>query len=62
MRKPIPPPSAHPSLPPKETDGVIFIFTEKEWPIEIKHVEKGIVVKECNVWTVARGPCLITSP
>jgi hypothetical protein len=47
VRKIIPPPSADPSPGSSpETDTVIhLVFAQKEWPIEIKYVEKGIVIE-----------------
>jgi hypothetical protein len=33
------------------------------WPIEIKDVEKRVIVDDmnrCSMWTVARRPCLLT--
>jgi hypothetical protein len=64
MRKLIPPPSAVPSLfPPPETSVLILIFAQKKWSIEIKYVEKGIVIEDVDrcTWTVAHGPCSLTS-
>jgi hypothetical protein len=55
MRKPIPPASAVPSRIPSYQPGiVILVFTPKEWPIEMEHVEKRIVIKDvdrCGMWT-----------
>jgi hypothetical protein len=51
-------------LPPKETGIVTLVFAEEKWPIETKYMDKGIIIEDvdrCSMWTVANGPCLLTS-
>jgi hypothetical protein len=50
-------------LSPQETVVVIVEFTWKRWAIEIKHIEKHIIIKDVDtlIWTVARGSCLLIS-
>jgi hypothetical protein len=45
MRKLIPPPSTDPvPFSPYKMGNVILVFTQKKRPIEIKYVEKGIII------------------
>jgi hypothetical protein len=42
----------------------VLVFTRKMWPIEIKDVEKRVIVEDMNrycMWTVARRPRLLTN-
>jgi hypothetical protein len=51
-------------LPPKETGSFILVFAQKKWPIEIKNMEKRIIIEDvdrCSMRTVAQGICLLTS-
>jgi hypothetical protein len=49
MGKFIPPASTVPSpCPPEETHSFVFafvFFAQKKWPIEIKYVEKGVIIE-----------------
>ena len=39
---------------------VVLVLAEKKWPIEIEHVEKGVIIKDVDkssIWTTHR-PCL----
>ena len=49
MSKIIPPASADPSLyPPDETKVIIIIFSQEEWLIEIKYIEKGVSIEDVD--------------
>jgi hypothetical protein len=49
MRKFIPPPSALPSLiSPPETVVFAFIFAQQKWAIEMKYIEKGVVIEDVD--------------
>ena len=40
------------------------IFVLKEWPREMKDVEKGIIIERvdrCSTWSVVNKPCLFGS-
>jgi hypothetical protein len=63
MCESVPPAFALPFLfPPRETDFVILVLAKKKWPVEIKDVEKRIIVEDidrCSVWDAAHEPCLV---
>jgi hypothetical protein len=47
--KSVPPEFAVPSpLPSCETIFIIIVFAEKKWPVEIKYVEKRIIVEDMD--------------
>jgi hypothetical protein len=50
-------------MPPYETGAVILVFAQKKWSIEMKYVEKGIIIEDVDrwsMWTVAHKLCLLT--
>jgi hypothetical protein len=61
----IPPVSTGPyPIPPVDTGGVALIFTQEKRLIEIKYVEKGIVIEDvdrCSSWAAAQGLSSLTT-
>ena len=55
----VPPSFALPIFPFKGTDQITLVFVKDGRSIEIKYVNKGIIVEDVDprsMWTVARGP------
>jgi hypothetical protein len=49
LRKLIPPPFEDPSPLASYEIGIVFlVFAQKEWPIEIKYVDKRIVIEDVD--------------
>jgi hypothetical protein len=48
MREIVPPESEVPFPPSDELVAVVIVFAQKKWSIEIKHVEKGIIIEHVD--------------